>query len=65
MAIGSAIQKSGLIQVFNERGALLCTLFPGTDGILQGYTGTTISVRKGNVTRIYNERGNPISTVFA
>ena len=44
MAIGSAVQRGNSVNVYNERGVMLFSKV----GELIGYTGTTVTIRRGN-----------------
>jgi len=66
MPIGSVIQRGGFICVYDERGRQLCMITGGGTGPgdgLQGYTGSTISVRRAGYICIYNEKGQQVSMV--
>lgn len=56
--IGSAIQNGSFVNVFNEKGIMLFSL----GGVLQGFSGSTVTIKHGDVITIYNERGNAISS---
>ena len=50
MAIGSAVQRGSGVYIYDERGRQLGVVGAGSgpnDG-LKGYTGSTVSVRRGN-----------------
>lgn len=58
MAISSAIQKGTYVYVYDERGHNTCQIQAGSgppDGLV-GYTGSTVSVRRGN--NVYTYDGN-------
>lgn len=62
MAIGSAVQRGTYVYVKDERGRDLCQLQAGSgpnDGLL-GYTGTTVSIRRGNNVYTYSDKGRNI-----
>ena len=63
MAIGSAIERGSLIQVFNEHGRTLFSKARGSgakDGLL-GFTGSsTVTVRFGSIIYTYDEHGMTI-----
>lgn len=50
MAIGSAVQRGNSVNVYNERGVMLFSKV----GELIGYTGTTVTIRRGNQAITYN-----------
>ena len=52
MAIGTAIQSGNVVLVRDEKGGLLCQL----SGSLHGYTGSTVTVKQGNVLLVYSEK---------
>ena len=56
MAIGSAIERGSLIQVFDEHGRTLFSKARGSgpeDGLL-GFTGSTVTARYGSVIYMTN-----------
>jgi len=58
-AISMAVQKGGLVFVFDEKNRTLFT----TPGILQGYTSSTVSVKKDSGwVFVCDVKGNTIST---
>ncbi len=62
MAIGSAIERGSLIQVFDEHGRTLFSKARGSgpeDGLL-GFTGSTVTARYGSVIYTYDEHGMTI-----
>jgi hypothetical protein len=62
MAIGSAIERGSLIQVFDEHGMTLFSKARGRgakDGLL-GFTGSTVTARYGSVIYTYDEHGMTI-----
>jgi hypothetical protein len=63
MAIGSVIQRGMGAYVYDENGrqTIIITMSP-TDS-LQGYTGSTISIRRGSSVYIYDERGSQKSII--
>jgi hypothetical protein len=54
MAIASAVQKGTMVHVYGDKGQLLFT----RNGVLQGYTGTTVSVKFGGMVQTYDDRGS-------
>ena len=44
MAIGSAVQRGNSVNVYNERELI-------------GYTGTTVTIRRGNQAITYSDKG--------
>lgn len=64
MAIGSAIQRRDTVYVYDERGRLLYTRFAGSgpqDG-LQGFTSTSVTIRRGGSICVLDERGRIMYT---
>lgn len=54
MAIGTVKQNGSTVYVYDESGRLKFT----QNGILQGYTGSTVSVCKnGNTVYVYDDNG--------
>jgi hypothetical protein len=65
--ISTAVQRSGGIFVYNDKGSIIATLNRGSgpkDGLV-GYTGSTVSVRRGSSIYVYNANGHMISIVNA
>jgi hypothetical protein len=59
MAIGNAVQRGSSVYVYDEEGHYLYAKATGSgssDG-LAGYTGSTVSVRVGNVVKTYDDKG--------
>lgn len=55
MAIGTVTQRGNTIYVYDERGHLKFT----QNGELQGYTRTTVSVRRsGSTIYVYDDNGH-------
>ena len=62
MAIGSAIERGSLIQVFNEHGRTLFSKARGSgpkDGLL-GFTTSTVTARSGSIVYTCDEHGMTI-----
>jgi hypothetical protein len=62
MAIGSAIERGSLIQVFDEHGMTLFSKARGNgtnDGLI-GFTGSTVTIRFGSVITTFDEHGMTI-----
>jgi len=64
MAIASAIEDSGWVRVFDERGWRLCAIPITRTDRLVGWTAKTVSIACNGWVRIYDERGI-IVTSFA
>lgn len=62
MAIGNAVQRGQQVQIFDERARYLATIGGGT---LHGFTSTTVSIRRGSLIYLYNERGHYIGSTSA
>jgi len=65
MAIGSAVDRRGLVHVYDPKGRQLCVIQGGSkpkDGII-GYTGSTVSIRRGDLVHTYDEKGRHLSCV--
>lgn len=61
MAIGSAVQRGQTVYVYDETGCFLFEQF----GELRGYTGSSVTVRQGNMLFFYDYRGFKTGEVFA
>ncbi len=51
--ISYAEQKGSMVYVYNSNGSILWTNY----GELQGYTSSTVVIRRGGTTFVYGERG--------
>jgi len=56
--IATAVQKGAYVYLYNERGGQLCSIYCGNDGSLQGYTASTVSIRKVNMCMTKKARKN-------
>ena len=65
MAIGTVVRRIGGMSVYDERGRQAGTISVLPSDELQGYTGSTVSVRRGSSVFIYNERGQQIGVAPA
>jgi hypothetical protein len=67
MAIGNAVRVQALqvINVYNEHGQQIGAISTGQDGVLAGYTSTTVNVRSDNrrIITSYNEQGQQTAVV--
>ena len=61
--IVSVVQKGSSIRIYGNRG-FLGSINAGNNGVLQGYTSDTVSVRKGRSVYVYNYRGQFIRSHF-
>jgi hypothetical protein len=60
MAIGNAVQRGSSVYVYDDRGQYLFTKATGSgssDGVA-GYTGSSVSVRVGNLVKTYDDKGH-------
>ena len=60
--IGNAVDRGGVVYVYDERGHQICGL-PGGNGPddgLKGYTSGTVSIRRGPVLYTYDAQGHQI-----
>jgi hypothetical protein len=58
MPISTVVQRGSFVQVYDHRGIPLFS----RSGELHGYSGGTVSVRRGRVVHTFDERGRQIST---
>jgi hypothetical protein len=61
MAIANAVERSGFVYVYDEKGYQLCML-PAGEG-LTGYTFSTVNIKRSDFIYSYNEKGQQISFV--
>ena len=61
--IVSVVQKGSSIRIYGNRG-FLGSINAGNNGVLQGYTSDTVSVRKGRSVYVYNYRGQYIRSHY-
>ena len=61
MAIANAVQRGGLIIMYDEKGRQLGATAAG-DG-LYGFTATSVSVRKGGLIVTYDEKGRQTGAI--
>ena len=54
--IVSVVQKGSSIRIYGSRG-FLGSINAGNNGVLQGYTSDTVTVRRGRTVYLYNYRG--------
>ncbi len=59
MAIGSAIVKNKYVVVYDEKGKTLFERYLG-DGILQGFTNSSVSIIKDKYLKVYDEKNREI-----
>jgi len=67
MAIGNAVQRGGMVYVYNEKNSQIACLPAGSgpnDG-LKGYTGSSVNIQRGRIIYTYNEKGSQIGCVPA
>jgi hypothetical protein len=67
MAIASAVPRGSSIAVYDERGRQILSLSGGVgpNNGLQGYTGSTVSVRRSSSISVYDEKGCQIASILA
>lgn len=61
MAIGSAVEKFGMIVLYDEKGKQIRSI-PKGDGLMS-CTSSTVTVKFGSTLRIYNEQGNVVRSM--
>ena len=59
--IGTAIQRSTGVHVYEPNGNLIRVIPPG--GTLVGFTGTSVSVLRSTGTHVYGVDGNTLSVI--
>jgi len=67
MEIASAIERSGTVYIYDLKGHLLATVSAGNgpdDGLI-GFTGRSVSVRRGIMIYVYDARGRLTGTAPA
>lgn len=67
MPIGTAVTKSSVVHVFDQKGRQIFTQSSGSgrkDGLV-GYTSGTVSIRRGSQILTYDEKGRQISSTSA
>lgn len=67
MAIVSAVPRGSSVYVYDEQGRQIFSIAGGTgpNNGLQGYTGSTVSIRRGSSIYVYDDKGRQISSVSA
>ena len=60
--IVSVVQKGSSIRIYGNRG-FLGSINAGNNGVLQGYTSDTVTVRRGRTVFVYNSRGQCIRLI--
>lgn len=67
MAIASAVQRNGFVNIYDEKGGIIAAVPAGNGGKdgLHGYTATTVSIRRGMFMYIYNEKGSLVRSIPA
>ncbi len=63
MSIGNAVERSGFVYVYDEKGQQLCMIFAGEG--LTGYTSTTVSIKQSGFIHTYDEKGQHLSMTAA
>ncbi len=64
MAIGHAEVRGTNVYVFDEKGKQLYFKSMTGNGSLVGFTSTTVSIKIGPNTNLYDEKGRLIKTIF-
>ncbi|MGC8522890.1 MAG: hypothetical protein ACP5M5_01240 [Acidibrevibacterium sp.] len=67
MAIGNAVQRGTIVQVYDEKNRPIFILPAGSganDG-LRGYTGSTINIKRGPYIYTYDAKGRQIGMTAA
>lgn len=64
MAIGHAEVRGTNVYVFDEKGKQLYFKSMTRNGSLVGFTSTTVSIKIGPNTNLYDEKGRLIKTIF-
>ena len=62
MTIGNSIEKNGFVYGEKERQLTSLTAGSGPDDGLQGYTSSTVNIRKGDFVYTYDERGRQLAS---
>lgn len=62
MTIETAVQKNAYIQIYDEHGRILGSIPTNCGDMLMGFTGSSVSVRKGDFICVYNEQGARVSS---
>jgi len=57
--IATAIQRGNHVYVYDAKGNVISTI----DGLLQSYTGETVSVRRGKHVYISNGKGQNVRSI--
>lgn len=58
MAIGSALDKGSIVEIYDENGNQTGYVYKSEDDRLMGYSSSSVSIDFGNIIRIYDERGS-------
>ena len=62
MTIETAVQKNAYIQIYGEHGRILGSIPTESGDMLMGFTGSSVTVKKGSFICVYNEQGARISS---
>ncbi len=62
MTIETAVQKNAYIQIYGEGSRVLGSIPTNYGDMLMGFTGSSVSVRKGDFICVYDEHGMRISS---
>lgn len=58
MTIETVVQKSYTITIFGEHGRVLGNIPTNSGDMLMGFTGSSVTVKKGDFIKVYDERGS-------
>ena len=64
MAIGHAEVRGSSVYVFDEKGKQLYFKSLPSNGSLAGFTSSTVSIKIGPNTYLYNEKGSQVKVIF-
>ena len=65
MTIETSVQKSSSVQIYGEHGNILGSIPLNFGDMLMGYTGSSVTVKKGEWVKVYDEHGSCTSTYHA
>ena len=67
MAISNAVQRGGLVYIYDEKGRQGAAVSAGhrTGEGLKGYTHTTVNVQRGSLIYTFDEKGRQLGAVRA
>ena len=56
--ISTAYENGSYVEIYNENNSRTASIYIGSDGHLQGFTSTTVSIKKGSYIEVYDENGS-------